>query len=141
MRPPPAKALTIGLVARRAGIGVETVRFYQRMGLIKEPPRRPSGYRTYPDEVVVRLLFIRRAKKLGFTLQEIKELLALRDNPAAPATDVRQRAEAKIADIAAKIRSLQKMKRALSKLTVACSCRGTKAECPLLDSLDGGLAR
>ena len=70
------KPLTIGMVARRAGVGVETVRFYERQGLIEEPPRRLSGYREYPEEVVARLWFIRRAKELGFTLGEIKELLA-----------------------------------------------------------------
>ena len=75
------KPLTIGLVARRAGVGVETVRFYERQGLIEEPPRRLSGYREYDDEVVARLGFIRRAKELGFTLKEIKELLSLRRGP------------------------------------------------------------
>ena len=91
--------MTIGLVARRAGVGVETVRFYERQGLIEEPPRRPSGYREYDDEVVSRLGFIRRAKELGFTLKEIKELLSLRRDPSTPAADVKRRAEAKIADI------------------------------------------
>ncbi len=81
------RRLTIGLVARRAGVGVETVRFYERQGLIEEPPRRLSGYREYDDEVVVRLGFIRRAKELGFTLKEIKELLALRRDPSTPAVN------------------------------------------------------
>jgi len=131
------RALTIGLVARRAGIGVETVRFYERQGLIEEPPRRLSGYREYDDEVVSRLAFIRRAKDLGFTLKEIKELLALRRDPSTPAAEVKRRAEAKIADIESKIHSLQKMKTALVKLTSACSCRSTSTECPLLHALDG----
>ncbi len=131
------RALTIGLVARRAGVGVETVRFYERQGLIEEPPRRLSGYREYDEEVASRLGFIRRAKDLGFTLKEIKELLSLRRDPATSAADVRRRAEAKITDIESKIRSLQKMKRALAKLTAACGCRGTSAECPLLHALDG----
>jgi MerR family transcriptional regulator, copper efflux regulator len=131
------KPLTIGLVARRAGVGVETVRFYERQGLIEEPPRRPSGYREYDDAVVARLGFIRRAKDLGFTLNEIKELLSLRRDPSTPAADVKRRAEAKIADIASKIRSLQKMKKALTKLTSACRCRDTSVECPLLYVLDG----
>ena len=132
----PTKPLTIGRVARRAGVGVETVRFYQRRGLIDEPPRRLSGYREYSDEVVARLGFIRRAKELGFTLNEIKELLALRLDPQTPAAEVRQRAEVKIAAIEAKIRSLQTMKNALAELTSACSCQGTSAECPLLHALD-----
>lgn len=131
-----AKPLTIGLVARRAGVGVETVRFYERQGLIEEPPRRLSGYREYDDEVVARLGFIRRAKELGFTLKEIKELLSLRRDPSTPAGDVKRRAEAKIADIETKMRTLQKMKKALGKLTSACCGSTTTAECPLLHALD-----
>jgi len=130
------KPLTIGLVARRAGVGVETVRFYERQGLIEEPPRRLSGYREYDDEVVARLGFIRRAKELGFTLKEIKELLSLRRDPSTPAADVKRRAEAKIADIESKIRTLQKMKTALQRLTSACRGHATSAECPLLHALD-----
>jgi MerR family transcriptional regulator, copper efflux regulator len=79
-----ARPLTIGLVARRAGVGVETVRFYERQRLIEEPPRRLSGYREYDDEVVTRLGFIRRAKELGFSLREIKKRLSLRRDPSAP---------------------------------------------------------
>jgi MerR family mercuric resistance operon transcriptional regulator len=131
------RTLTIGLVARRAGVGVETVRFYERQGLIEEPPRRLSGYREYDEEVVSRLGFIRRAKDLGFTLKEIKELLSLRRDPATSAADVKRRAEAKIADIESNIRSLQKMKKALTKLTSACRCHDTSVECPLLHALDG----
>ncbi len=115
---------------------METVRFYERQGLIEEPPRRLSGYREYDDDVVSRLGFIRRAKELGFTLKEIKELLSLRRDPSTPAADVRRRAEAKIADIETKIRTLQKMKKALTKLTSTCCAHGTSAECPLLRALD-----
>ncbi|MDP6106829.1 MAG: heavy metal-responsive transcriptional regulator [Candidatus Brocadiia bacterium] len=89
--------LTIGKVARQSGVGVETVRFYEREGLIEQPPRRPSGYRQYPQEAVLRLCFIRRAKQLGFSLREIKELLALRVGGSTSCSEVRQRAEAKIA--------------------------------------------
>ena len=113
------------------------MRFYERQGLIEQPPRRLSGYRQYSEEVIARLWFIRRAKELGFTLSEIRELLSLRLDPQAPAREVKQRAEAKIAAIEAKIHSLQKMKMALVKLTSACSCQGTSAECPLLHTLDG----
>jgi len=128
-------SLTIGQLARRADVGVETVRFYEREGLLKEPARRPSGYRQYDEGVVDRLRFIRRAKQLGFTLKEIKELLSLRIDPATTCGDVKSRAEAKLDDIAAKIRSLQRMKRALVKLTKACSGRGAASECPILESL------
>jgi Hg(II)-responsive transcriptional regulator len=131
------RTLTIGLVAHRAGVGVETVRFYERQGLIEEPPRGLSGYREYDDAVVSRLGFIRRAKDLGFTLKEIKDLLSLRRDSSTPAADVKRRAEAKIADVESKIRSLQKMKKALTKLTSACRCHDTIVECPLLHALDG----
>ena len=136
MKTSPQKRMTIGLVARRAGVGVETVRFYERQGLIKEPERRMSGYREYDEEVVSRLGFIRRGKELGFTLKKIKELLSLRRDPSTPAADVKRRAGAKIADIEAKIEMLQKMKKALEKLTSACRGHATSAECPLLHALD-----
>lgn len=128
-------ALTIGRVARQAGVGVETVRFYERQELLEEPPRGQSGYRQYGEDAIARLRFIKRAKQLGFTLKEIKELLALRRDPSTPAVDVKRRAEAKITDIEMKIKALQKMKKALVKLTTACSKHGTSGECPLLDAL------
>ena len=130
------KPLTIGQVARSAGVGVETVRFYEREGLLDEPPRRPSGYRQYGESIVGRLQFIRRAKELGFTLSEIKELLSLRLDPSTSCADVKSRAEVKIADIDEKIRTLQRMKKALEKLTKACSGRGPTSECPILEALD-----
>ena len=108
MRTSPEKPLTIGVVACRAGVGVETVRFYERQGLLEEPARRQSGYRAYDEAVVARLRFIRRAKDLGFTLREIKELLSLRHDPATPAGDLKRRAEEKLADIDAKIQTLQR---------------------------------
>jgi Hg(II)-responsive transcriptional regulator len=128
-------ALTIGQVARRAGVGVETVRFYEREGLLAAPNRRPSGYRQYGENVITRLHFIRRAKELGFTLNEIKELLSLRADSRTTCADVRNRAAAKIADIKAKIRTLQRMKKALVKVTKACSGQGPIGECPILDAI------
>ena len=128
--------LTIGKVAQRAGIGIETVRFYEREGLIDEPPRGQSGYRHYPESVVPRLLFIKRAKELGFTLNEIKDLLSLRLDPETTCADVKQRAETKLVDIEDKMRSLRRMKKALVKLTESCSGRGPVDECPILEALD-----
>ncbi len=128
--------LTIGKVAQRAGVGIETVRFYERRGLIDEPPRGPSGYRHYPESVVLRLLFVRRAKDLGFTLNEIKELLSLRLDPQTTCADVKQRAETKIADIEEKMRSLRRMKQSLVQLTKSCSGNGPANDCPILESLD-----
>ena len=130
------KALTIGQAARSAGVGVETVRFYERQGLLQEPPRRDSGYRQYPEDVVARLRLIRRAKDLGFSLKEIKELLALRVDPNTTCAEVRKRAKEKIIDVEAKIEALQKIKKALTKLMKTCSGRGPTSECPILDALD-----
>lgn len=130
------ESLTIGKVARLAEVGVETVRFYEREGLIDEPPRRESGYRQYPEETVHRLRFIRRAKELGFSLKEIKELLALRIEPETTCEDIRGRAEVKIGDIEEKIRTLTRMKEALMKLTLACSGRGPVSACPILEAME-----
>lgn len=129
-------SLSIGQLARRAGVGVETVRYYEREGLLVEPQRRQSGYRQYQSDTVDRLLFIRRAKELGFTLKEIKELLSLRVDEEKTCADVRQQAEAKIADIEDRIRSLQRMKRALVKVTRQCSSSGPTSECPILESIE-----
>ncbi len=131
-------SLTIGQLAKRADVGVETVRFYERKALLAEPDRRPSGYRQYDEEVVDRLRFIKRAKELGFTLNEIKELLSLRIDPSTTCADVKNRAEEKIGDIEAKLRTLQRMKKALVKVTKACSGRGGTSECPILEALDKG---
>lgn len=125
------KRLTIGQVAQKAGIGVETVRFYEREGLVAEPPRSDSGYRDYPPDTVARLLFIRRAKELGFTLKEIKELLSLR--PTRSRSGIRALAQAKIADIDAKIELLKQIKQALGRLVSECP---SGAECPILQALE-----
>jgi MerR family mercuric resistance operon transcriptional regulator len=115
------------------------VRFYEREGLLAKPQRSVSGYRQFDEEAIVRLQFIQRAKVLGFTLNEIKELLSLRVDPDTSCKDVRERAKVKIADIEEKIRTLQRMKKALVRLTRACGERGGGSECPILDALDGHL--
>lgn len=130
------KPLMIGQVARRAGVGVETVRFYERQRLIDQPLRRASGYRQYEEDVVARLRFIKRAKELGFSLREIRELLALRVDPGTTCAEIRGKAEAKIADVENRITALQKMRKALKKLTMACRGRGPISECPILEALD-----
>jgi MerR family mercuric resistance operon transcriptional regulator len=131
------KPLTIGAVSRQAGVGIETIRFYEREGLIQDPPRKESGYRQYPPDTVDRVLFIKHAKEVGFSLREIGELLELRLSPGATAADVRKRAVAKIEDITAKIRRLQRMKRALEKLVKTCAGKGPVSECPILEALEG----
>lgn len=131
------QTLTIGQLAKRAGVGVETVRFYERKGLLQEPERRASGYREYEESAVDRLRFIRRAKERGFTLDEIHELLSLRVDPKTTCADVKHRTQAKITEINGKMESLQRMKTALEKLAHECQGRGKTSECPILDALDG----
>jgi len=128
--------LTIGQVAKHSGIGIETVRFYERKGLVEEPPRTDSGYRQYPEDVVARIRFIRRAKELGFKLKEIAELLSLRVDPDTTCVDVRKQTDLKIADVEDKIRVLQGIKTALKKLAASCVGTGPTSECPILEALD-----
>lgn len=130
--------MKIGQAAKLSQVGVETIRYYEREGLLAEPQRRPSGYRQYDQSVVARLRFIRRAKELGFTLAEIKEILALWFDANTRCEHVRQRARQKIEDIENKIRSLQKMKRSLKTVISKCKTRDSIDECPLLDGIDNG---
>ena len=131
------KSLTIGRLAKEAGVNLETVRYYERRGLLQRPPRSASGYRLFPLETARRLRFSRRAQELGFSLTEIRELLSLRVSANAKSADVRKRAETKIADIDAKIKSLDSMKTTLRRLTKVCAGCGPIAECPILECLDG----
>jgi len=133
---PVMQTLTIGKVARRAGVGVETVRFYEREGLITAPRRGVSGYRQYPEETVARIRFVRRAKALGFSLREVRELLSLRVDSERSSAEVKARAQAKIADIEQKIRTLRRMKKKLIELTDACDGCGPMSDCPILDALE-----
>lgn len=135
------ESMTIGKVAKGAAVGIETVRFYEREGLLEKPPRRPSGYREYPADTVDRVRFIKRAKELGFSLKEIKELMTLRIAPGTTCGHIRRRAEAKIEDIEAKIKTLQSMKQALRKLTAACGGKGSVSECPIIDAIGNGQKR
>jgi len=131
--------LKTGELAREAGVNVETIRFYERKGLLSEPPRRTSGYREYPVGAVRRILFIKRAKELGFTLREIKGLLELRVDPDTTCDVVRERATEKIADVKQKIADLRKIEKALRKLTDSCSGSGPKDDCPILVHLEKNL--
>lgn len=128
--------LTTGQLAKRAQVNVETIRYYERRGLLPEPPRREGGYRQYPEEAVSRLLFIKRAKELGFSLNEIKELLSLRTDPESTRLDFKQQAELKLTRIEEKIGELQRMREALKKLVATCDGRGPMSECPILEALE-----
>ena len=127
--------LTIGRLAREVGIHLETVRFYEREGLLPSPPRSASGYRLFPADAK-RLKFIKRAQELGFSLSEIRELLALRRSRRSTSAEIRKRTEAKIADIDGKIRSLDSMRKALLKLVRSCDGCAQVSACPILESLD-----
>ena len=107
-------------VAERGGVNLQTIRYYEREGLLPVPPRLRSGYRMFPESAVQRVRFIKRAQELGFSLSEIRELLSIQIDPKKECSDVQRLAEAKIADIKAKIRTLQSMQRVLGNLAKAC---------------------
>jgi len=129
------ETMLIGQVAKQTGVGVETIRFYECSGLIEELPRRASRYREYPASVIDRLRFIKTGKELGFSLKEIEELLTLRVDPRATCAQVKQRAEAKIADVEEKIKTLRRIKKTLGKIVASCKGEGPTEECPILDAL------
>lgn len=131
------KAMKIGEVAKCCGVGIETIRFYEREGLLQEPERRPSGYRQYDESTIKRLEYIGRAKELGFTLAEIRELLELSFAVHQGCVHIRQRAEAKITDIEIKLRSLQKMRRSLRSIVNQCKKKDSPHECPLVHDAEG----
>ncbi len=128
--------ISIGKLAEQAQVNVQTIRYYERRGLLRDPERTASNYRVYGADTLRRVRFIKRAQDLGFTLNEIKELLELRASPRSCCEDVRARSEAKIRDIDEKVRTLEAMRKALAKLVRACSGRGPVTECPILESLE-----
>lgn len=128
--------MTISQLARRVGVGVETVRFYEREGLLDQPARPDSGYRQYTPDGIKRIQFIRRAKELGFSLKEIHELLTLRVGSASTCADVKRQTEAKIDQIERKVKDLLRMKRVLIQITDQCYGKGPLSQCPILDALD-----
>src|SRR4051812_11466434 len=113
--------LTIGEVAEQGGVHIETLRYYERRGLLEKPPRSASNYRQYPETAVRRVRFVKRAQELGFSLNDIKELLSLQAAPEAGCAEIRAHAEAKMKAIEDKISSLTAMKKALSRLVTECS--------------------
>ncbi len=124
--------LTIGKLAREVGVGVETVRYYERRGLLAEPPRKASGYRQYSADAVRSLRFIRRAKELGFSLAEVAELLALREAPEPACPDVKRQIATKIDDIGERIADLRRIRGALEELHSRCESTGSLGVCPIL---------
>ncbi|HUF13914.1 MAG TPA: MerR family DNA-binding protein [Longimicrobiales bacterium] len=130
------KGLRSGEVAVRAGIGLEALRFYERRGLVPVPPRAGNGYREFPVETVARIRFIQRAQQLGFSLEEIGELLGLRVEADVDCEGVRVRAEAKLAEVEEKIRDLERIRSTLGELVQTCLDQGSSGDCPILAALE-----
>ncbi|MEX1258986.1 MAG: heavy metal-responsive transcriptional regulator [Gemmatimonadota bacterium] len=128
--------MTIGQLAKRTGVGVETIRYYERRALLPEPPRTPAGYRKYGHDTLRKLLFIRQTQELGFTLNEIARLLDLSVRPGASCMDVEAHAEHTIERIDRQIGELRRMKKALTSLTRACREGRPTGECPILVTLN-----
>ncbi len=135
------ETLRTGEVAALAGVNVQTLRYYERRGLLEVPARRASGYREYSPDAVQLIRFIKRAQELGFTLTEVEDLLRLRGDQETACSEVRTAAEAKIEDIEQKLRHLRAMKRALVVLVASCASEGSPRHCPILEALDDGRER
>jgi Cu(I)-responsive transcriptional regulator len=130
------QTITIGKLARDIGIGAGTLRYYERLGLLAPAERTSAGYRKYGAAAARRLRFIRRAQALGFTLEEVADLLKLSDNPRASARQVKKATQAKITDIEQRIEALTRMKQGLAELEARCSGHGSTGECPILAALN-----
>lgn len=129
-------AMSIGQAAREAGVGVETIRFYERQGLVEQPPKPEGvGARLYPADLVERIRFIREAQQLGFSLREAGELLMLRADPNADCSDVREQAAAKLREVEQKIEQLRQLHGALETLIASCPGRGALPACSIMDAL------
>ena len=129
--------MTRGEVAEKADVNPETLRYYERKELIPKPRRSDGGFRLYDESYVDRLRFIKRAKDLGFTLAEVKGLLDLRVNDGATCRDVQAQAEEKLDDVKEKIRDLQRIRDALTRLAAACEGGGgPTSDCPILDAME-----
>lgn len=127
--------LTISTAAKRSGVGVETIRYYQRIGLILEPVKPASGYRTYTDQDVQQIQFIQRAKKLGFSLDEIKTLLSLGEGSC---DQTKQLASSKLDDVKGKIKDLRAIASTLETLISSCEDNSSNSSCPIIDAISQG---
>jgi DNA-binding transcriptional MerR regulator len=127
--------MRIGAAAAMAGVTIQTFRYYERVGVLAPPARRPSGYREYSDEAVHLVRFVKRAQGLGFTLDEAKVLADLRRTPGRNRLQARERAQQKLTEIELRLKHLRSIRRALSSLVRKC-CRSGDATCPILDALD-----
>jgi len=129
--------MTRGQLARRCGVGPETIRFYERRGLMPEAARSGSGHRRFGEDAVRRLSFIRRAKQLGFSLTEIGELLALQDDPGSDRSRVKGITATRLAEVESRLADLERMRAVLARLHERCDGRGSITGCPIIDALAG----
>lgn len=129
------ESIGIGTLAKRTGVGIDTVRYYEKAGLLAPSARLASGYRRYSEVEVARLRFIRRAQALGFTLKEIRELLAI--SALRDVARIKRSAQAKLADVEARIAELERVRKGLKTLIAACPGHGRAADCPILQALGG----
>lgn len=131
-------ALSTGELAERCDVNVQTLRYYERRGILPEPPRTESGYRRYPPSAAARVRFVKRAQRLGFSLARIEELLDLRVRPDPACDEARARAVALREEIDGKLAELERMRRTLDELIAACETGPEAGECPILETLEGG---
>lgn len=136
----PVETFSTGELAQHGRVNLETIRYYEREGLIPPPPRKTSGHRVYGPNAVRRLRFIKRAQELGFSLAEIKELLAIRGNPDELCSDVVRQIDTKTQEVDKRIAHLKAIRRALMRLKNSCDGRCLTSECPILETLDTELA-
>lgn len=136
IQPEIENALTRGQVAKCTGVGTEALRFYEKQGLLPEPKRDVSGYRRYTPEMVQQIRFVTHAKELGFTLQEIKELIELKDLAEDNCISICRRVDAKIAEVERKIRTLTLLKKCLKRLSAACDGRQPIESCPIFHFIE-----
>lgn len=132
------QALRTGELAGQAGVNIETIRYYERRGLLPKAPRTSSGYRAFDREAVRRLRFIKEAQALGFSLKDVSELLSLRVDGRRSCKQVRVRAETTLTEIRAKIIKLQAIETTLARFVKTCSGRRRVSDCRILEALDNG---
>jgi len=127
--------MTIGQLAEKAATDAQTIRYYERQGLLLDPPRTESNYRHYDEEAVSRLRFIKRAKEIGFSLNDIKVLLGMADGEVKQCSEIQAFAESRLSKIRAQIADLKAMERTLSNLVQQCALSDKIADCPIIDTL------
>ncbi|MBI4244930.1 MAG: MerR family DNA-binding protein [Planctomycetes bacterium] len=129
--------LSIGILAKKAGVNVETVRYYERISLLNKPPTQLHGFRKYGNEHLLKIKFIKRAQELGFSLKEIKKLLSLKVRQTGKCHDVKKLALEKISDVGHRIKDLQRIKSRLEQLVADCNDENPTSDCPIIDVMQG----